>query len=453
MSDYMFVLENHLTSQQSRVLAQVEAAAADAGMSLYLTGGAIRDMLGGFAIRDLDFTVEGNAPKLAKTLVQKAHATVVSSDDNRKSTELLFPGGVTVEISMARQERYAKPGGKAHVTPATIHEDLRGRDFTINALALSLNKASRGLLLDPTNGLSELERKELRAVGNYTLYDSPIRVVRLIRFKVRLGFQVAERTQLQYENARSAEVLKSIPPGALLVELRHAASEANVADLINALEQEKLLDIVSPALTGAKVNHAGFAKLQKALQLMPFGAELHVDHPTLFFNLLSEKLSPKERSALVKDLGIGRSEAEAWQKLDVKAKKLEKELQSPKLQKASLLYQALVKVPGEQLLYLLVKSGQRLVQDRIRNYLQKYLPMAQEVTDKEVEAAGASPGSPKFQKLKEQMIATKLDSRPKKPVEPVEEVPLPGGPRGPAPGNPRAMQAAAKGPIPATLKR
>src|SRR3954466_6486359 len=114
MSDYMFMLENHLTADQSRVLAEVEAAAAQAGVSLYLTGGAIRDMLGGFPIRDLDFTVEGNALKLAKTIAQKSAAKIVSTDENQKSVEMLFPGGVTAEIAMARQEKYAKPGGKAH---------------------------------------------------------------------------------------------------------------------------------------------------------------------------------------------------------------------------------------------------------------------------------------------------------------------------------------------------
>ncbi len=76
-------------------------------------------------------------------------------------------------LGMARQEKYAKPGAKPSVKPATIHEDLRGRDFTINSIALSLNPASRGLLLDPNNGVGDLERKELRAVSNYTLYDDP----------------------------------------------------------------------------------------------------------------------------------------------------------------------------------------------------------------------------------------------------------------------------------------
>jgi tRNA nucleotidyltransferase/poly(A) polymerase len=424
MSDYMFMLENHLTADQSRVLAEVQTAAAQAGVSLFLTGGAIRDMLGGFPIRDLDFTVEGNALKLARTLAQSAGAEILSTDETRKVIELRFPGGVTAEIGMARQERYAKPGGKAHVTPATIHEDLRRRDFTVNAFGLSLNKASRGLLLDPANGLAELERKELRSVSNYSLYDQPIRLFRLIRFKVRLGFQIAERTQMQYDNARSAEVEKHIAAGELLDEMHQVAAEQNSADMLLAFEQEKLLTLVSPALTGAKVNHAGFSKLQKAKQLLPFGVDLHLDHAALFFYFLTEKLTPKEKSALVETLGMSKDQVDAWQRLEAKAKKLEKDLQSTKLQKPSLLYQLLSKVPGEQMLFLLTKSTQRLVLDRIRNYLQKYLLTAQEVTDKDVEAAGGVPGTPKFQKLKDQMIATKLDARPKKVAEPPAEVPV-----------------------------
>jgi hypothetical protein len=121
---------------------------------------------------------------------------------------------------------------------------------------------------------------------------------------------------------------------------------------------------------------------------------------------------------------LERSEFDASQKLDARAKKLEKELQSAKLQKPSALYDLLSKVPGELILYLLVKSGQRLVQDRIRNYLQKYLLMAQEVTDKDVIEAGGTLGTPKFQKMKEQMIASKLNSRPKKVVVAAEpEIP------------------------------
>lgn len=417
MSDYMFMLESHLTPGQSRVAAVVQEKAAELGLNLFLSGGAMRDMLGGFPIRDLDFTVEGNPLKLAKLLAAKSGAEILSTDEHRKSAELMFPDGISVELAMARTERFGKPGSRPQITPATMHEDLRGRDFTINAMALSLHKASRGLLLDPTNGQADLERKELRTVHNYAFYDDPLRLLRLLRFKVRLGFAIEERTQMQYQNAREAEMETKITTEGLNLELRHMADEPDPGELLRVLEEEKLSHLFSPALTGAKLNLPTFQKLHKARQMVPFGAEFKASNMGLFLNVLLEKLNAKERAALIKNLAIRKADVTLWQKLDANAKKLERELKSPKLSRASALYRFMKAQPGELLLYLLLRSQQRLVVDRIKNYFMKYVPIALEVTDRDLLATGIEPG-PKFAKAKEDYINGRLDGRIKKPVPP-----------------------------------
>ena len=421
MSDYMFMLDSHLTAEQSKAVAAVRDGAESANLNLFLTGGAMRDMMGGFAIRDLDFTVEGGSVKFARTIAQKTHAEILSVDELRKSVELVFPGKVTASISMARQEKFPKPGGKPQVQPATIHDDLRGRDFTVNAIALSLGKASRGLLLDPANGLGDLSRKELRAINNYAFYDDPSRILRMIRFRVRLGFTIDERTQSQYDNVREAKLESKITAAALEQELRQIALEPLAGDILKALEDAQLIQLFSPALTGAKLNLPAFQKLQKAHQAFSGGAEIIGNSYALFLFLLLEKLSPKERTQLIATAGIPRAEIDAANRLEAKAGKVEKELSTAKLQKPSALYAILTKVPGELLLFLLMRSNQRLVIDRIKNYLQKYLPAAQEISEKDV--VGAEPGTPKFVKLYQKLVATRLDARPKKVV--VEEPPAP----------------------------
>ncbi len=437
MSDYMFMLESHLSTDQNRVITEVQAVAAEANVSLFLTGGAMRDMLGGFPIRDLDFTVEGNGLKVARAVVARTGAEIVEEDDTRKCAELLFPGGVTAEIAMARSERFARPGAKPHIAPASIHEDLTRRDFTVDAIALSLNRASRGLLIDPTNGLGDLERKELRTAYNYALYDDPGRLLRLLRLRVRLGFAIEEKTRMQYDNVRTEEFEKRIAPRRLFNELRHIANDPAAPDILQALEEEKLLPLFSPALTGAKLNVAGMAKLQKAKQLIPFGVRFPLENLGIVLYFLTEKLTPREKAGLVENTGMQKADVDLWQKLEVRARKLEKELKSPKLNRPSQVYQALSKSPGDQVLFLLMRSPQRIVQDRIRNYLQKYLPVAQEVTDDEVRAKGVEPGTPKFQKMKEELIVQRLNARPKKPAP--EEAPEP-PPAPPQTGGKKALR-------------
>src|SRR5579884_923004 len=121
MSDYMFMLESHLSSDQSKVVQQVQSAAAAAATSIFLTGGAMRDMLGGFPISQIDFTVEGNAVKLARTVAQKTGANLARIDETRKVAHLVFPGNIPVSIGMARLEKFPKAGAKPQVQPASIH--------------------------------------------------------------------------------------------------------------------------------------------------------------------------------------------------------------------------------------------------------------------------------------------------------------------------------------------
>jgi tRNA nucleotidyltransferase/poly(A) polymerase len=423
MSDYMFMLENHLSAGQARALAQVRESAEQANLNIFLTGGAMRDMMGGFPIRDLDFTVEGPSVKFAKSLAQSTNARVISVDETRKHVELLFPGNVQVSVSMARQERYPKPAAKPQIQPATIHEDLRGRDFTVNAIALSVGKASRGLLLDPTNGLGDLSRKELRTVSNYTLYDDPVRLLRLMRLKVRLGFQIEERTLSQYRNVRESGLETKITPQALSHELKEIAADPLAGEILKVLEAEQLLHIFSAALAGPKLNLPAFQRLHKAQQIVPFGMGIETASFALFLFFLFEKLSPKEKSQLIQNAAVPKEQVDAATKLEARAKKVEKEVAAAKITKPSALYKLLHDVPGEVLVFVLARSTQRIVLDRLKNYLQKYLPLAQEVTDKDVVAQGVQTGTPKFEKLRMQMITAKLDARPKKVV--VEEPPAP----------------------------
>jgi tRNA nucleotidyltransferase (CCA-adding enzyme) len=424
MSDYIFMLESHLNPDQNRVVEEVQAAAAQSQVNVFLTGGAMRDMLGGFRVRDLDFSVEGQALKVAKTVAERAGAQTLHVDEHRRTAELLFPGGVTAQIALSRQEKHGKPGTRPQVTAATIQEDLRGRDFTVNAIALSLNKASRGLLLDPMNGLADLERQELRLVSPYGFYDDPVRLLRLIRFQVRFGFAVEERTRSQAANAREAQVERQIAARELLEELRHIAEEDNPWAVVKLLDEAKLLELFLPELSGAKSPLASLAKLEKAAQTMPGDTTERAWRfgPVLF--ALTEQLTAREKQALIKATGMTPAEAGEWMKLEGRGKKLETALKSPALRKPSQVYKVLAKAAPDEVLFVLYRSAVKPVQERIRNYYQKFLPMAQEIPESEFAGIEHRPGTPKYVKAQEEILYKALDRRPPKVVEAEVEVPV-----------------------------
>jgi tRNA nucleotidyltransferase/poly(A) polymerase len=431
MSDYIYMLESHLSPDQNRVVEDVQQAAAQSNVNLFLTGGAMRDMLAGLRIRDLDFVVEGPALKVAKSICERTGARAVSLDETRKSAELVFPSGVTAQIAMSRQGKYARAGARPQVSPATIQEDLRGRDFTCNAIALSLNKASRGLLLDPMNGLADIERHELRAISTYGFYDDPSRLLRLIRFRVRLEFTVEERTQMQVANAREAEVEKLIPPRALAEELKRIGMEDNPSSILTALQEAGLLALFSPALTGPKLNLAGIQRFEKNSKLLPDDTASRSARFGPFLYALTEKLSAKEKQALIKATEMTKAELEPWQKLEARARKLETSLRAARVKKASQVYQIMTAAAPDEILFQLYHSTFKPVQERMRNYYQKYLPLLQEITPEEWATIEGKPGTPKYNKARDSFIALRLDRKVKKPPVP-EAVPAPPPPPPPA---------------------
>ena len=190
-------------------------------MNVWLTGGAMRDMLRGAPIRDLDFTVERDAVKIGRALAAALGGQVVSEDAlKRCGGNGSCPAACALRFETPAPRNIPSPAVSRRSPRPTIHEDLARRDFTINAIALSLNRGSRGLLVDPANGQADLVNRELRGTNPYIFFDDPSRLFRLIRFQHALGFAIAPRTQSQLENALIEEYQKLAPPRALADEIR-----------------------------------------------------------------------------------------------------------------------------------------------------------------------------------------------------------------------------------------
>src|SRR5947208_5697404 len=243
MADFIYLMETRLSPDQQRALAQVTEVVRAQQLNVYLTGGAVRDILSGFVIRDLDFSVQGNALKLQKDF-EKAGAILESVDEPTRTINLLLPGNVRAEVTSTRSEKYDKPGRPPETTSGTIYDDMSRRDFTVNAMALSLNPGSRGLLTDPFNGMADIEAKVLRVLHNYAFYEDPSRLIRATRLITRFHWTLEERTQARYDAAKENNYIENISDRPVGHEIGKLAQEDNPVEVLKALEKEGWFEIL-----------------------------------------------------------------------------------------------------------------------------------------------------------------------------------------------------------------
>ncbi len=297
MADNIYLLETRLSREQQTALEQIREAARSMGLTVFLVGGAVRDLISGTAVRDLDVAVQGDARKLYKEL-ENAGGILTGESDLWQTAFFKFPGGVRIEVGSTLSVTYPKPG-KPVVTPATILEDLRRRDFTANAMALSLNEGSYGLLMDPLNGVADIENRQLRLVSNYGFIESPVLLLRAARFMGRLGWTLEEKTQARYETSKQEDYIAALDSYHRGYEAEELFHEEDALRVMRRLEEEGWLPVLSPALSPAKANSAEISRLQDVLaQLQMQG--ITPDPAVISFPLVTAKLSGDEVQALKK---------------------------------------------------------------------------------------------------------------------------------------------------------
>jgi tRNA nucleotidyltransferase (CCA-adding enzyme) len=452
MADYIYTMEIRLTPDQLKGVSLVQDIARAAGMNTYLTGGAIRDIISGFTIRDLDFTVQGNPLKLQKDL-EKAGVRISAVEEDTRTLLLLLPGNVRAEISMARTEIYEKTGKPPIVSAATIHEDLRRRDFTVNAMALSLNEGSRGLLLDPFNGVADIEAKLIRILHNYSFLEDPSRLIRATRFAARFHWPLEERTQARYDAAKEGKYIDHILRGSIGHEIAQLAHEDDPLNVVKMLEKEDWLKVLHPHWSAAKIDTNGLSQLMKTRQQMvDLGYTPDAGPAVMYF--LTSRLTEKDIADLRKQ--IPRKDlVEAWRDIELHAKELAKRLTGKEAATPSRTWQLLSSARPEMVLFLAVTAKQQAVEQKIKNFLTKWRQVQQRIPLPEMTELLITPQLPEYPKIARDVFMLLLDGKLRSRTETLKFLKPFAPPPPPPPPPPRrgraAKAAAGAAPAPAVV--
>jgi tRNA nucleotidyltransferase (CCA-adding enzyme) len=416
MPDYMYLLESRLSAEQRAAVVRIQELAAAAESNLYLVGGAVRDLTSGMPIRDLDFTIEGNPSRIAREL-EKGGAQLISENENLRQIELVLAGDVDVSLAAAREDVYAHPGNKPEVRFSTIMEDLRRRDFSVNAIAISLNANSRGLLLDPTNGLADLERREIRALSIHSFTNQPVRLLRALRYAARMGFKLDSRTSDWFNLAMDRRLHESISAEDAGSEFRQAAREEKPLAVLKAWEARDLLEVLHPQLAKRHPDYDAINRITRVREEM-WGAGFRPRMYAPFASAILGKLKDRERASALSHMGLRSAEIHAVAELESEAAKIVKMLAGPKTASPRDTYAFLEKTRQDLLAYIVAESSNSKAVGKIRNYLFKWKPMRNALPGvaAELEAVGLERG-PKFDKVLEDFFQAQLLGKARKPED------------------------------------
>jgi tRNA nucleotidyltransferase (CCA-adding enzyme) len=365
MPDYVYLLENRLSADQRHALHQLRTVAREAEIVLFLTGDAVRELTSGHAVRELEVAIHGNALKLKKQ-IEKLGGKLWGEDEASRSLYLCFPGTVRVNLISTHRVEYPKPGKPVYHF-ASIQEDLRRRDFTMNSMAISLNEGSYGLLMDPLNGAADIEARAIRLVSNYGFIEDPSLLIRATRYRARLGWEMDMRTQARYDNAKNEGAIEVLSSHARSQELEQIGHEEDALRVLRALETEGWMKVLFPAWTSAKADEAKLTALHElAVALLLQG--VHPDMSAAQMQLLTAKLPAKDLSALKRSMLRPGFVAE-WNNLDSLANGFAKVLLAKQNAKPSASYKLFMNYDPEAILWLGLTSKNKEVQERFNLFL------------------------------------------------------------------------------------
>ena len=411
------MVSNKLLSRLPRARASLLRAlgklADEGGVSLYLVGGVVRDLLLEQENWDLDLTVEGDGIAFAR-LVADRYGAGLAVFERFATARLAFPDGLKMDIATTRRESYAQPALLPTVQPASIEEDLSRRDFTINALAVQLNPQQFGRMLDPYGGQSDLRACTLRVLHAGSFQDDPTRIFRAIRFEQRLGFRLEPTTLRLLAQAASTNLIQRLSGPRLQNEILLLLAERDPVRAIARLEQLKLLRFLHRRLCYTKNVKRTVTAIPKALAwwLRRFPDSV-IDRPIVYLMALSSESSPAVVAAMIRRLALSREQAK---KMNIGRHRVDRALKrltgKGKLQ-PSLVYRLLAEFSDEALILLLAKqrSTQSGLQGLLKRQVAEYMKnkaVKTTLTGRDLQAMGLEPG-PEYKTILGKLLDARID--------------------------------------------
>ncbi len=377
------------------------------GYNAYLVGGLVRDVLLHRENFDVDIVIEGDGIEFAHEYA-KYYEARVRSHKKFGTAVLIFPDGFKVDVATARMEYYESPGSPPVVQTSSLRMDLYRRDFTINTLAIKLNKREFGTLIDYFGGQRDIKEKVIRVLHNLSFVEDPTRVFRAIRFEQRFGFKIGRLTLSLIKNAVKINALREISGHRLFIELKLILSESDPIKAIERMNEFNLLQYISPKIVYTE-------KLKRLLEeiknVIGWYRLLYLEESfepwKVYWYGLTSPLESKEFAKLMEFMGLVDNKSMVVVSQRRTLLDLARSLHGFSGDNYEL-YTLLSPYDTEILLFLMAKTSNDRTRRLISLYFTKLKGTQVELTGKELINLGMSPG-PVFKRVFEEILKARLN--------------------------------------------
>lgn len=279
------------------------------GEYAYLVGGSVRDLIVGREHDDIDIVVEGDGLAVAQALSRSIDGHLTRHHAFRTAT-VTTPVGLRVDVATARNEEYPRPGQLPQVVAGSLDDDLRRRDFTLNAMAISLAADDWGRFIDPLDGLGDLTAGRVRVMHSRSFADDPTRVLRALRFASRFGYDIHPESHAWLREAVVGGYLDRVSGDRVRKELRLTLGEAPISGPVR-LQSDGVLAAIHPGLVAEEADLNRLQELLHGDASLPAGTSPLGQGPSAWVLVLcccAAALPSQERWELVRRLRLSREE-------------------------------------------------------------------------------------------------------------------------------------------------
>ena len=413
-----------LVPERLMQIINVIGSCADAdGVNVFLVGGFVRDVILGKRNYDLDLVVEGDAIVFAEALKKKFGGTLVEHRKFGTATLVkkwpswlgssLHPDGkFKIDIAAARKEKYEKPAALPVVRVSSLKKDLYRRDFTINAMAIKINKIDFGLFADYFSGMRDLEKGIIRVLHDKSFLDDPTRIFRAVRFEQRFGFRIEQHTEYLIQHAVKQEMFQRTENQRIREELILMLKERDPEKAVYRMKQLHELRFIHPELSLKRSTKGMFSEVKKCLKWYRSKAARgrHLDAWIINFLVMIESLDLRQTEEVLEKFVFTGSVSMRIRSYKEKERLIRRRLSSSGKVSPSLVYRSLEPLSHEVTLCIMARTKSSIARRRIRKFLTTYNGVKLKIKGHDIKKEGVSPG-PRYKEILRKVLYEKLDGK------------------------------------------